>query len=271
MNYFDDENEVIKHFQKYPHAIVYLPPKSREAVRVFEKISKKSKWAKWKDSSKKADSPPDFYSDKFKLMMEVMRVDDHSRVNERGQVINPTNIRESIIQREIRSNLIRNGRDPDKDNIKVFVNAVSGLPTFEDHNYTFYYEGFARVLNHHKDRIALYRKNHPSYKLIFFVFDESSAYVEASVPIKELLVRAGEKLTGEPHIFYRDKRFVDIITSLDIDYLIWHTPNKGFDLDTGVHLQPNIVAVYDMKKYIPHDIIDYSLERTISLEANKEE
>lgn len=269
MNYFDDENKAIEHFQEYTSAIVYLSEDIEETAQVFKKIYNKSEWAEWKDSSKKEAPPPDFYSDKFKLMMEVMRVDDHSRVNDRGQVINPTNIREAKIQREFRSNLIRHGYDPNKDNIELFVNAVSGLPTFEDHNYTFYYEGFARVLNHHKDRIALYRKNHPSYKLIFFVFDESSAYVEASVPIKDLCVRAFEKFTGEPHLFYRDKRFVDIITSLDIDYLIWYTPFKRLESDEEVPLLPN-VAVYDMKKYIPYDTINYSLERTISSEANKE-
>ena len=44
-------------------------------------------------------------------MMEVMRIDDHAFVNEKGKIINPVNARESALQNEIKSNLPEHIRD----------------------------------------------------------------------------------------------------------------------------------------------------------------
>ena len=40
---------------------------------------------KWINSSGKNDPPPDFYNDKKKLMMDVMRIDDHAYINKKGK------------------------------------------------------------------------------------------------------------------------------------------------------------------------------------------
>ena len=57
--------------------------------------------------------------------------------------------------------------DADLDSIRIVVNAVTDLPSNEDHNYQFYYENFARALEKHIKKIPLYRSNHPDKKLIF--------------------------------------------------------------------------------------------------------
>ena len=87
--------------------------------------------------------PPDFYNDKLKLMMDVMRIDDHAFESKNGKIVNPTNQRESVIQKQIR----KSGLLDSFPNVKnVIVTAVTDLTTDEDHNYKFYYSNFERVL-----------------------------------------------------------------------------------------------------------------------------
>lgn len=164
MNLFDDENEIISYFQEVENCDVYFPVKSLSAVSFFKRIHNKDLWKNWTDSSNKSAPPPDYYSDKYCSMMEIMRIDDHAHKNKKGKIVNPTNIRESEIQREIREQL----GEKNCEHMKILVNAVTRLPTFEDHNYKFYLDNFTRTLNHHKEKISLYRKNHPNFKLAFF-------------------------------------------------------------------------------------------------------
>ena len=65
-------------------------------------------------------------------------------------------------------------------NTNFIVNAITDLPTEKDHNYSWYKESFERVLNEHNKKVELYKKNHPGYKIIFFVFDESTLYFEST-------------------------------------------------------------------------------------------
>ena len=43
-------------------------------------------WKTWIDASSKNALPPDFYNNKFKLMMDVMRIDDHTFVDKNGNL-----------------------------------------------------------------------------------------------------------------------------------------------------------------------------------------
>ena len=107
------------------------------------------------------------------------------------------------------------------------VNAVTDLPSCEDHNYLFYYENFKRTVEKHISKIPLYRQNHPDKKLIFFVFDESTAYLR--VDDKELAQRGPiplEKFWGVPQCFFADTRFMEVFRETDIDFLIWFAPYK---------------------------------------------
>ena len=52
----------------------------------------------------------------------------------------------------------------------------SGLSTKEDHDYQKYIDNFQRVFEKHNLKVPKYKENHPGYKTIFFIYDESSAY-----------------------------------------------------------------------------------------------
>ncbi len=265
MNFYDDERKIIENFQLIDNREVCFSHRSFDVFSVFKTIHKPKKWANWTYNAGKADPPPDFFSEKYHLMMEVMRVDDHAFVNEKGVLTNPVNIRESQIQKEIREKIKEAQPNTDLSSITILVNAKTDLPSNEDHNYGFYYDNFKRTVEKHIQKIPLYRSNHPDKKLIFFIFDESTGYVQ--VADKELARRG--PAAKEPykckllwHFF--DKRFVDIFKDADIDYLIWFTPYKMFH---GAPVQPPKICVFDVKNYDYLNVKDYPKEYIMSSEA----
>lgn len=197
--------------------------------------------------------------------MEVMRIDDHAFVNEKGILINPVNMRESKLQKEIREKIKESQPDADLDSIKIVVNAVTDLPSNQDHNYQFYCANFQRALDKHIKKIPLYRSNHPDKKLVFFVCDESTAYVQVDDP--EFAKRGpmeGEPFSAALVWHFMDKRFVDVFRNADIDYLIWYAPYKRF---WGASVQPPKVCVFDVKNYNYKHIVEYPEELITSSEA----
>ena len=265
MNFYDSENEIIDTFQTVRKREVYFPCFSKDAVSAFNAIYKRKKWKSWIDNSGKANPPPDFYSNKYGYIMEVMRVDDHAHYNEKGVLVNPVNQRESMLQKEIRQNILKNNPKADLENIKIMINAWPQLPSLEDHNYRFYYENFERVLTKHIKNIPLYRENQPGKKLIFFVFDESTGYLQ--VDDAELAKRgpvALEPVSARPVFHFFDKRFIDVFQNSAIDFFVWFTPYKMFH---GALIQPPKVCIFDMKRVKYKYIVDYPEDMIVSSEA----
>jgi hypothetical protein len=89
---------------------------------------------KWIDSSSKSAPPPDFYNEKNKIMMDVMRIDDHAYENEKGKIINPTLQKENKIYKELMSSKFINNIN---FNGNIFITAITELPSELDHNYIF--------------------------------------------------------------------------------------------------------------------------------------
>jgi len=229
MDVFDNENEIIAHFQSVQTLeVALIPPNDSQCEQVFLAITKENQWQLWKDSSGKGDPPPDYYSDPLHLMMDVMRVDDHGHIGKNGKsIINPTLQRESAVMRE----LTEKGVFEAFPNAKPYLIVDTQLPTKEDHNYTFYRDSFVRTIESHKKKIALYKRNHPEHKVIFFVFDESSPYMETLE--KKQNYSLGEKVACQPHWWFYDEAFISAITNSEIDYLVWYTPYKHCDLFVG--------------------------------------
>lgn len=260
MNYFDDELKIIEKLQKIDTKSVWLATGNNDEEEVFQSIFDKDQWSEWTNSSKKSDPPPDFYNDKLKLMMDVMRIDDHTFVNDAGKLVNPTNMRESVIQKEIKESGILD-IFPNVKSVKV--NAVTDLPTDKDHNYNFYYQSFVRTLNKHSGNIDLYRKNHMGYKTIFLIFDESSAYIRFDKYINQAVIK------GEPHYWFFDKAFVDVIKQIRADYIIWFAPFKYYQVvpNTNFDELPQ-VCVFSVSELnnLNEDLISYNSAEMKSIE-----
>ena len=240
MLYSEKESNIIDFFRSMCNQEICLFPVSDDTERIVSLLRDPDIWNKWKDSSDKQSPPPDFYCDEFSLMMEVMRVDDHGR-KLHGNIINPTYEREHRIERE----LIDNGIYDIFPNLEgLYINAKTDLPTVEDHNYSFYLENFRRTIKKHITHIPNYKKNHPGCKLIFFIFDESSAYVEKGNEPRK--IKGQTVVLGQQHWFFADKAFTDCFMDSDIDYIVWCAPFKYLTALCGEPIQVH-AAVIDIK------------------------
>lgn len=134
MNRFNDENKIISDFQNVEDSSVLFVVESENAEKVYHSIHSLELWKKWVDSSDKDAPPPDFYSDKLRLMVDVMRIDDHAFIDKKGKIQNPVNAGESILYKE----LLDKGILDILPDVEVFINAKTQLPTEQDHCYNFY-------------------------------------------------------------------------------------------------------------------------------------
>ena len=245
MKMYDNENDIVEHFQMLStESICLLTGETEEIKTIVSSILEDEGWKNWVDSSGKGDPPPDFYNDELKIMMEVMRADDHGFISPTGKTVNPTRQRESEIMRELQEK----GFLDKFPNAKLFINAVTDLPTNEDHNYKYYRDNFVNTVQKHIKSIKRYKENHPGYKVVFFVFDEASAYFEMEKP--HCNIAMGERFEAEPHLWFLDKAFMDAFKNSEIDFLIWFTPYKhctAFSVEDGTPLDLPQAVVYDVK------------------------
>ena len=224
--------------------IALFPSQNPELEDIVNKVCNQKEWMKWKDSSDKSAPPPDFYSDDFKLMMDVMRVNDHEQKGKKGKLHNPSKAHE----REMFKELEQAGIIARFPRAKVFLNGDTHLPTYEDHNYKLYLKCFTRVISKHVESIPLYKTNHPAYKVVFFVYDESTAYFELSVTVdKNQQLTKGELMEGQPHYFFIDQDFLEVFIDKGIDYLFWYAPYKMFENIIPPIEMPSL-CVYDLSK-----------------------
>lgn len=244
--------------------IALFPRESKELISVVEKVCDSDNWKNWIESSGKSDPPPDFYSDEFMLMMDIMRVNDHERKGKKGKLHNPSMKHDKELFRELQ----QSGILAQNPNANVFIIGDTQLPTYEDHNYKLYLKCFQRVLSKHIESIPLYKKNHPNHKVIFLVFDESSAYIESKQLINaKKQYRKGDEISGKPHFFFYDNVFMEAFKNKGIDYLFWYTPYKRFECITPSIELPEL-CVYDLSKLSKKQLqsIQYDNTRMISAE-----
>ena len=156
MNRFDKEDRIIEHLKYIDKQEIAIFPESKNSEYIINSILDDESWKEWCNSSGKSDLPPDYYNNEQRVMMDIMRIDDHAFINENGRVINPTNQKESELLKELSDkNPIL--KDAAIDG-RLIVIADSGLRGYEDHNYDFYVRNFNRVVNKHIEKISLYRK-----------------------------------------------------------------------------------------------------------------
>lgn len=219
MLFEEREINLVKWIGRISDKRILLLPESPDVENIVDSLRNPERTINWIDSSGKSDLPPDFYNDTEMLMMDVMRVDDHG-YRKKGNTINPNLSRRHEIEREL--------KEAFGDFIcgkNLFINSVTDLPGEQDHNYKFYLDNFKRTINNHKNKISNYKNNHPMHKIIFFVFDESSAYFEKE---EDIVKGPQNDAYGRPHFWFLDSEFLDIFLNTEIDYLIWVSPYKRF-------------------------------------------
>lgn len=260
LNRYDKEERIINDFQDLKRKEIGMDPLNFKNLRLYRCIHNKRKWTKWIDTSAENDLPPDFYNDNLKLMMDVMRIDDHAYVDEKGRVINRHNECESKLIEKLISKNEMFKEIAEKGNL--FITPDSGLRGYEDHNYNFYVNNFKRVVSKHIKKINKYKKNHPGFKTIFFIFDESSPYmklIDCEAPQKP-----GDLMHGDLHQWWRDSNMLNVIKDSNIDYLIWMTPYKLFNSIEKVRYQ--LGMIYEVSKIDFNNLMRYEMDELVSME-----
>lgn len=143
MNYFDNEMNILEYFKLVLDKQVFFITNSQESIDLYCSLHDDTRDVEWINSSKKSDPPPDFYNPSRKLMMDIMRVDDHGHFDDKGKYINPVNQKESKIQSDIRKTGILDSFPTIQS---ITVTAVTDLPEKEDHNYNYYYNNFKNIV-----------------------------------------------------------------------------------------------------------------------------
>ena len=265
MIFGEKETDIMENLQLLYEAgvqrIALLPSSNPELESIVNKVCSQKEWVSWIDSSGKSAPPPDFSSDEIRLMMDVMRVNDHEQKGKKGKLHNPSMAHERDMYKELE----QAGIIEQFPNAKVVLTGATQLPTYEDHNYDLYLKCFRRVVSKHIDSIPLYQNNHPGYKVIFLVFDESSGYFEADRPVDPVKqLRIGDGMVGQPHYFFLDEAFLDVFIHKGIDYLFWFTPYKLFE-NIMPPLELPSLCVYDLsKKY--EQRMKYDVSKMVSVE-----
>ena len=221
-------------------------------VKIIDDILGEKYLKKWTDNTK-SQFPPDFINEEDSLIMEVMRIDNHSVDGK----INPNLAKQREMIKEIEKI-----RDVFPGAERIITNAVTDLPTNEDHNYVNYYTSFQRTIRKHLSKLKKYKNNYPNKKVIFLVADETSGiYFEA-------ITKTDFISYGRPHLVFQDKRFVSEFINSELDYLLFYSPYNYFET-IEEHLQLPQLIVFDvkhMKDNKDFTIIDYDETRMISNE-----
>lgn len=253
----NNENKILAYFRGCDCKPLAFPI-SESVFNIFTAIHSEDNWSKWVDSSQRSDVPPDFYNDNLKLMMEVMRIDDHA--DKHGKK-NLTLSREGKMLRELEESELQKSF-PNVEQVSIL--ADSGLPTNEDHNFTRYRDNFARVVKKHSIKVSSYRKNHEGYKLIFFIFDETSgSYLKVN---KKSRLSKGQIVMGSPHIFWADEDMVKEIKNSGADYVIWFKPFSYVEtVGNAMPALPQIV-IYDINN-MKLSTESYDVDHMISSEV----
>ena len=257
MNYYDTEENIIELLQDTPFREIHMENLSKGVLEFFSSLYQKEKYKNWKNNSAKNLIPPDFYSDKYKYMLEVMRVDDYRIGN------NSPNALESKIIREIETERRKNGFLSFKEsNIRIYV--VPDMSKASENSYEIYLENFKRIIEKHVRKIEKYRDSHPGYKLGFMIFDESPGY--AKVSDAGVHYNAGDAAQVAPHWHFRDKNFLQNILDADLDFLIWITPYKNLPMNPRIY---PAISVFDMKKrtVLKRRLIEYDPKLMVCLEV----
>ena len=257
MNYFDNEENVIEHLQLTSCKEILFINRTVGAQKFFSSIYDPKAFSNWINSSGKDAPPPDFYSDKYKYMLEVMRIDDY--------IIgyNSPNTLESSFIKKVDEERRQNGLPTiQESNIKLLY--IPDMSKASNNGYSTYIDNFKRIVQKHINKIKIYQKNHPGYKLGFLIFDESPGYL--NVEDKNIELKAGEKVYGYRHFYFWDKNLVEVFMNADIDYVIWATPYKNIAANPRIYPK---ICVFDLKHrgMWKHKLITYNENELLCLEV----
>ena len=258
MNYFDSEKRIIEQLQSVNISDISFVNYSFPLIRFFLSFVSSRCFDNWTDNSSNTNNPPDYINSKEKLMLEIMRVDDHE-----GGVNHP-NALESKAYYRLEKSMREHGKT--LEGLTVFINP--SLDNSSPNNHLIYLSNLRRIVEKHAKRISTYRKEHTGYKLGFLIFDESPAYVETKSKYDGALHPGDVICSVRPYHALYDKNILDYLLQFDIDYVIWMTPYKLIpDNPKKAFKEVYLLDVGKARKKAIRNPIEYNYENLICIEA----
>ena len=220
------ESQIIDSMRMYGTSECLLANQTAKERRIAAALFKQ--WQKWTDASSHDAPPPDYFSDKLRMMFDVLTVyDSEIPVDKKpGKTRNPILEEERRGEREGLARLTQLGIDT--ANMNVFYNCEDdGVAYDAIHTYQNYQTMVNRVISKHTNKLPLYDQNHPGYTCGLLVYDCTEAYVEVA-NIMDMGVEYGAIRMRQPHYPWLDRLFIEPVLSTGLDFLVWCMPYKKY-------------------------------------------
>ena len=197
-----------------------------------------------------SDPPPDYYSNIYKIMFDVMRVND----TEVRKNYNPVMIR----QRNMENCLKKENLLP--DGVKTIY--ISESQDVSEHSYVKYKRNVQRVMRNHIEKIPIWAHKNENYKKGLLVFDETEICFEGKVVHvmdDQFAFRWNKNKPLIVHEPWNDINFIGQAYESELDFIIWFCPYKPYGkvlLESKVWF-PSIVFIdVRYKRNIPYKEYD---------------
>lgn len=183
--------------------------------------------------------PPDFYSERFSCMFDVMRIND----TEIKKSYNPVLKRERAIEQTLKSTELC-AKNPDA---RIIINTSSFAEN--EHTYEKYQKNCRRVLSQHISKIPRWKEHHPNIKYKgLLIYDETECYfdgyVEHDLENQFIFLTQKDKplVLHEP---WKDKSLIEPAYESELDFIVWLCPYKPYGtvcLEYGIDYPEMVIA-----------------------------
>lgn len=267
---FDKEQNILKlmlmHLDSYKDDILLFKGNSfeRKVLRYIKKIDS------FTENNGHECLPPDYYSDEFSCMFDVLRIND-SEVKKKN---NPVLAKEKKAKKEFENALREEfGKDDEAETILnspylQFIHIADSSEDVNEHSYPNYKKQAQRVIAEHIKKVPIWEKEHQDIKYKgLLIFDESGLCFEGiKNHIKDDYFSYAFKSPPVIHESWNDREFIHQIYESTLDFVIWFTPYKAYS---------QVLCEYNKKrtdksgvKYPVITIIDTRFKRTEYKEYN---
>ncbi len=239
MAYLDYENNILEDVSEIPVSEIFLLTGSELEEHIVFILKEYERTLT--DNSGHDCLPPDYFSDEYKIMFDVMRIND----TEVSRTNNPLKRKERQIENEIK-NAFKGVVSEEVLNNGLFVNAQPDADYDEAHNYSQYIRNFMRVIEKHKKQVVNCRNAHPGFKMGFMIYDETDIYVQCASVEEATKQFDGNLAITDIHCAFLDSDFMKELEDSGLDFVIWVSPYKRYP---GLPFQPPRMCIIDMEKY----------------------
>lgn len=249
------ESQIIRQFRNYGASQCALSHFTSLEKRIASALF--GNFNKWIDASGHSDRPPDFYSDKLRMMFDVFTVyDSETNISGRGKKVrNAILEEESRMENTMRSSLRAQGFDADRMNI-IYDAEKDGFAYDADHTYANYLKMVNRTVSKHISKLPAYYKNHSGYTCGLFVYDCTETYIEVD-HILSMHVEYGNVKSRKTHLPWLDRAFIMPFLAADLRFLVWCMPYKKYS--HGVSAGYPYAVITDLRyPKLQQDLIDYT-------------